>query len=258
MVVSMRYVSICLTLPVILALCTSVWAQREPVNKPGLTVRHTGNPPPFALVCGLICNNPIVQEELDLTEDQKANLKEAVDRMRAVLRELSPSIRRHGSEDLQAKMKEVRKRIEDLAGEMKKTFEDVLSPKQLERLRGIALQVIGVSALTIKEVQRNLALSDDQVAKIEAAGNDLDNSYELFSERADRQSLAVKTQELRATYEKKVMGVLTANQKALLDKMKGTKLEFPGTQRGFPRAVNELVQIKGVRNHFLDARGVLR
>ena len=124
-------------------------------------------------------------------------------------------------------MNEAGKKIQALSEEMKRTIDGILAPGQLERLRGIALQMAGVSALDYKEVQQDLKLSDDQVAQIKAAKDHLMTKMgKLLGESTDPKTRQSKMRELH-NYEKQVMGILTSDQEALLDKMKGENIQIP-------------------------------
>ena len=109
------------------------------------------------------------------------------------------------------------------------------SPHQLERLKGIALQRTGIRALSFKQVQEDLKLTDDQVAKIksinEAAGKKM---RELFQAGGNPQDNFPKMQEIGKETEKQLEDVLTADQKASLEKMKGEKLDIPASEMRGP------------------------
>ena len=98
-----------------------------------------------------------------------------------------------------------------------------------------------------KEVQQDLKLSDDQVAKIKTANEDLvKKKHELMIGGADPMALGPKIQQLRVDYEKQVMEVLTADQKASLEKMKGAKFAFPAFgSRAAPPPAKSPAETKG-------------
>jgi hypothetical protein len=215
-----------------LALCTTTWAQPGPGSGPEPRTRHIGGPSSvLPLMYMYVPGTPTVQKELNLTEDQQAKIKEVTDKAQTTMRDLFASFLYLSEEGRQARMEEAHKKMEAQAEETKKAIEGILLPKQLERLKGIVLQVAGVSALREKEVQQDINLSDDQVTKMKAVSDDsIKKVDELFSEPADPQTIRLKMLELRKDYEKQVMSVLTADQKALLEKLKGTKLEIPSTE----------------------------
>ena len=126
-------------------------------------------------------------------------------------------------------MEEAGKEVQAKAEETKKTIEGVLLPKQLERLKGLAMQMAGDSAIMDKEVQQDLKLSDDQVAKIKTANEEYcEEGRRIDERRGDPKTLGPKMQQLRADYEKQLMEVLTADQRELrLIRCKGMKFGLP-------------------------------
>ena len=170
---------------------------------------------------------PTVQEELNLSDDQKTKVKDAIDKIPATMRELDAGVRGASPEQRQAKMIEAAKKLEAQAEETKKTIEGVLLPKQLDGSRGLHCKRRALSAFTDKEVQQDLKLSDDQVAKIKTANEGMwKKGDELWTECADSKTQAPKWQRLLADYEKQIMEILTADQKASLDKMKGREVRI--------------------------------
>jgi len=203
-----------------------------------------GAPPSsvLAMIYLSVLPMPTVQEEMNLSEDQKTKIKEAADKARAAMRELFAGVRDLSPEERQAKIEEVSKKMEAKTEETKKVFEGILLPKQLARLKGISLQMAGISALVDKDVQQDLKLSDDQVAKIKTATDDLmKKNSEMRSEGADPSTLGPKLHQLRMDFEKQVMEALTADQKASLEKMKGAKFTFSAFGS---RAVNPPAETK--------------
>jgi len=183
-----------------------------------------------------LLSSATVQKELELVDDQKAKLKEAGQKAQAAMREMFSGMRDLSEEDRRAKMQEMGKKMQAQAEQMKKAIEEILLPHQLERLKGIALQVAGVQALNDKEVQQDLKLTEEQVAKIksinEAAGKKI---RALFAdEDLDRRTMGTKMQEIRKDTEKQILDVLTDEQKASLEKMKGEKLEIPASEMRGP------------------------
>jgi len=180
-----------------------------------------------ALYIGLL-NSPTVQKELNLSDDQKAKISEAVNKLRARMGQMPPGMGDLSEEERQAELKKMRSKTQAQAEETKKTIEGILQPKQLERLREIALQVVGVRAVIDKEVQKSLKLSDDQVAKIKTIIDD--SRKEIEESRSDGSFNGDKFKEMNEECEKQLGDVLTADQKAALEKMKGEKLDIPADE----------------------------
>jgi Spy/CpxP family protein refolding chaperone len=226
---SFRFASVALVSLGALALCTPVRAQPGPGFGPGF-----GGPGPgFAMFgggpgaslssqYGRLLNAPTVQKELNLTEDQQAKIKEIRDKGRAAGRELFSGMRDWSEEERRTKMEEIGKKSQAQAEE------NALLPKQLERLKGIALQAAGVQALNDKQVQQDLKLEDYQTAAIRVIGARSGKKIrELFTGGGDPQTAGSKIEEIRKESEKQTVDLLTDDQKASLERMKGDKLEVP-------------------------------
>jgi Spy/CpxP family protein refolding chaperone len=175
---------------------------------------------------------PTVQKELELVDDQKAKLKEAGEKAQAAMRELFSGMRDLSEEDRRAKMAEVGKKMTAQGEQMKKAIEEILLPHQLERLRGIAIQIVGVPALNDKEVQQSLKLTEEQTAKMKSIYEEAGKKMrELFGEgRPDFRTIGPKMQEIGKETQKQLLDVLTDEQKTSFEKMKGEKLEIPASE----------------------------
>jgi len=230
-----------------LALCIPVWAQPGPGggSKPGgfgPGFGMFGAGPGFGMFGGgpgaslsaqyeRLLNAPTVQKELNLSEEQSAKIKAAVEKTRTGMSEWFSGMRDWSEEERQAKMEEAGKKMQAQALQTRRAIEEALLPRQLERLRGIALQVMGVQALGDKEVQRDLKLESFQSAAIRVIGErSAKKTRELFGAGEDRDTLRTKMEEIRKSAEKQTMDVLSDEQKALLEKMKGGKLEIPDSE----------------------------
>ncbi len=126
---------------------------------------------------------------------------------------------------------EMRKKMQAQREAADKALTGVLLPDQLTRLKEIALQRAGTMALADKGVQKDLKLTDDQIAKIKTIGDDtMKKMGELRNSGLSRDEMRTKAQEMRKDSEKKVMDVLTADQKTALEKMKGKELKIPESE----------------------------
>ena len=185
---------------------------------------------------GMLLSSPTVQKDLDLVDDQKAKIKEINDKARTAMGELFSGMRDLTPEERDAKRAENMKKMEALGEKTNKAIEGVLLPDQFKRLKGIALQrmeAVGMGAMALgdKTIQKDLNLTDDQIAKIKSIGDDArKKAGELFSSGADRDEMRKKAEEMRKETDKKLMDVLTADQKTTLEKMKGKKLDIPQSE----------------------------
>jgi hypothetical protein len=185
----------------------------------------------LSMMYGALLTSPTVQKDLDLVADQKAKIKEINDKTDAARREMFSGMGDLTPEERRAKFEETAKKMQELGEKNSKAIEGVLLPDQLKRLKGITLQRMGVMALGDKGVQKDLNLSDEQVAKIKTIGEDgMKKMGELFRSGLDRDEMRKKMDEMRKDSEKKVMDVLSADQKTKLEKMKGKELKIPDSE----------------------------
>ena len=161
-----------------------------------------------------LLNAPSVRKEVKVSDEDRNKIREATAKVDAKIRAM-------------------------YAEEMVKAFEDSLTPEQFKRLKGIVLQQAGVQALNDKLLQKELKMSDEQLAKLKTIGEDSGKKFrELFSGDVDRETIGEKMQEIRKESEKQMMGVLTEEQAAQLEKLMGEDFKIPpaelrGPGRGF-------------------------
>jgi hypothetical protein len=176
-----------------------------------------------------------VQKELKLTEEQIGKVDQVSEKLRAEMREQYAGLR--DIEDMQerrAKMTELSDQFDRKArGELR----EVLSREQIMRLYQIRLQIRGtVDALNNRWIAGRLELTDEQKEKAAALDKATqDKVTEAYAplrdlsreERREKMTeLREKITKLREEAEKKALGLLTAQQKEALEKMKGDKLEL--------------------------------
>src|SRR5262249_35550184 len=108
--------------------------------------------------------NKSVQEELKLTDDQKAALKKVQDKQAEAFRKARED------KDFSA----IRPAMEETAKSLTKFAKEDLKPEQAKRFRQIELQVDGLNALVNdKDIQNDLKLTDKQKEDIKATAGDL-------------------------------------------------------------------------------------
>jgi len=175
-----------------------------------------------------------VRKELELVDDQVAKLNQLAEKLRSEMRERFSGLRDLSPEERRAKMQELgqelRKRNEELEAEVKK----ILLPHQLTRLEEIRLQLMGLRALDDPKVAEALGITEEQKAKMqqirEQAREKMRSLFEQMrgmrdlteEERAaKREELRKQFQEARQGVEKKILDVLSDEQKETFEKMKG-------------------------------------
>lgn len=186
-----------------------------------------------------------VQKEIELTDDQKAELQKIEEQSRERMRQLFQG----GQQDREA----ARQRFEQARAETQKAIEGVLLPNQVKRLKEIRLQVAGISAAIMDaEVRKDLGVSEEQVQKIrEGAQKVIEElrGQRQEGERPSREQLQQRMQEFRQKVADAVMAQLTEEQKKKWNEMIGEKFELgldelfggfrgPGRQQGGARRGN--------------------
>ena len=134
-------------------------------------------------------------------------------------------------------MEKMREAMTELRNKSEDKLSDILDPIQMDRLVGLHIQKDGVQSFSSKTVAARLKITADQKAKVTAlvtsAGEEM---RAAMTPGADFREVMEK---VRKESEEKTMAVLTADQKAEMEKIKGEKFEFPaqparGSGRGNP------------------------
>jgi Spy/CpxP family protein refolding chaperone len=159
-----------------------------------------------------------IQKELELADDQKAQVTKIAEDSRNEFQDVFASLRDLSQEERGKKLAEVR-------GKIDKKAEDVLLDHQKTRLNELYIQVQGSAALSDAKVAEALKITDDQKSKIAAARDEMMQA--LRDARGDGGNFdREKTAQIRRDGETKVLAVLTADQKAQFEKMQGKKIEI--------------------------------
>ncbi|TWU22252.1 hypothetical protein Pla52o_33080 [Novipirellula galeiformis] len=211
---------------------------------------------------GLLMNEK-VREEIALMPEQVEALKkiredggQRAGRPDFDFRNASEEARAEFFQKMQAERKE-------RSGKMREQLEEVLLPEQLSRLNELAIQVQGIAALSSEEVQETLKITDAQKKEFETTRETIQTEMrekmrELMA-AGDRDKMREAFGEVREEIEGKVLAVLTADQKAAFEKMKGAKFEFPeglqGGMRGGPRGGGAVGGDRGGRGRGGDRGG---
>jgi hypothetical protein len=178
-----------------------------------------------------LLNNEKLQHELDLTDDQKTKVAEAVSEASSAIstgmqKSLSSSPRNINPRQV-AEIRE--KLIKSNQEKFLKKLEKILLPKQFDRLKQIYLQQQGAMALSEPDVIKALKISKEQQDKIRVLYDDFQiKMREATVVQADGMvkfggnNLKKQTKEL----DDKLLDILTADQRAELEKLKGAKADI--------------------------------
>ena len=171
-----------------------------------------------------------VQKELELLDDQVADLQKIRDDMAASMRDLFT-----GNQDLprEERMQKMRETMEKAQQDVQAKVDKVLLPHQKKRLEQLANQMRmrggATRSLTSDTIAEELGLTDAQKTKIQAKADQLEAEL--------RQKLA----QLRAQAQEELLKELTPQQQAKFKDMVGDPFEFQTQQppqfgRGGPGA----------------------
>lgn len=196
-----------------------------------------------------LAQNPAIQKDMECLEDQVAKINALAEELRAERAPRPqgerPDFRSMSDEERQKFFAEMRQRWQKRTETANAKLGEILLKPQMKRLRGISVQLRGVSALTDSELATQLKLSESQSKKIEetiAANREsmFGQMREMFrgGERGapregDREEFRKKMQELRKQGDEKVLAILTSEQKEQFEKIKGDPFEMP--EGGFRR-----------------------
>lgn len=182
-----------------------------------------------------------VREELEISTEQEA----ALGKLGEQLRPSRPEGVDFGSmsdEDRTKFFEKMRSEAEAKMAETKEKLEEVLLPDQIERLGEIVLQARGVQALSDSEVATELKITDAQKKQLEEVRDSLREEMqtkmrEMFGNRDGNRDGAMNMRDeftkMRTEMDEKILAVLTSDQKAEFEKMKGEAFKIPEGAAGF-------------------------
>jgi len=195
-----------------------------------------------------------VKKELELLDEQSADIEKLSEAMRAQRSAGLPDFRNMTDEERRAAFDKLRAEREALSEadrakqdeerraqqvaqqkEADAKLAEILLPHQMDRLNQIELQTQGIRALTTEEVAKELGLSDaakaDLEATIQASGEKMRSEMQALVQGGNRDGLREKMQELAKGIEESVLAKLTQAQRDKFTEMKGEKFDMP--QGGF-------------------------
>ena len=165
-----------------------------------------------------------VQEELKLTDDQKAEVKKATDQASEKYKDDIDKARTAMDRD---KMTELRKAEN---ADVEKAVAAVLKPEQAKRLTQIEVQAAGLDAFSRDDVQAALKLTDAQKKDVKGVEDDMqkDAAEVMKDAQGDRTKMAAafkKIQDLRLESVEQVVKGLTDDQKKTWKDLNGDKFD---------------------------------
>jgi Spy/CpxP family protein refolding chaperone len=165
--------------------------------------------------------NSGVQKEIKLTEDQVSKVREIVTDIRGKYQDKLQEAR-----DAQDREKSM-KLNQEMMADAKKAMAEVLKPEQVKRFTEIQMQQMNVMAFQNPEVQKKIALTDDQKEKIKGINDDAmaDRREIMQGFQDDREGTMKKLAEFNKGLMAKVTALLTDDQKKTWKEMTGEPFE---------------------------------
>lgn len=197
-----------------------------------------------------------VLDDLKVDEGQGETIKAALESYRGERDASRPSredFDKLSEEERAAKRAELQKKSEELSKKTNEILVSLLTDEQAKRLEQIELQIqlrFGLTRyLKSDEGRKQLSITDEQIAKLDAAQEEADQAstaarskaFEAFranrgegggdgGQRPDfnalREKMSAQMAELRKASEKKVAAILTEDQNRKLAELKGDPFEF--------------------------------
>ena len=196
-----------------------------------------------------------VREELKVTEAQQEKLRELGEKTREEMRGMFPDreamqdlTQEQRGERMREAMEKVQKEAQKRAPEIEKQISEILDKPQFKRLKQLEFQRQGVDALVRPDIIQALGLTEDQQKEIketiegrnrkqEELGAQMRGMFqgggfrdmseeERAKAREKMEQLGEKGRALRSEAQKKAMGVLTDDQKAMMPNLMGEPFEF--------------------------------
>lgn len=170
---------------------------------------------------GFLLTNPGVQKELNITDDQKTKLREAMEKVREDNKDII-------AKGFQGMTREDREKLAKASNE---AIDKVLDKTQMKRFKQIQWQVNGANALNDPEVQKALKLNDEQKKKLQDIFADSNKKMRELFQGGNAEGAREKFQEIRKETQEKANGVLTDEQKKTWKEMQGAPFEFQRQRR---------------------------
>jgi LTXXQ motif family protein len=207
------------TVGLVLLAASPAFAQPRPGGRPG-----GGFPAPGA---AQLLGMEKVQEELKLTDDQKAQITKITEKYKEDMAKARADMNRE-------KMGELRKAESE---EIEKAVPTVLKAAQVKRLKQLEVQAGGLRALSKEDVQSALKLTDAQKKSIKDSTEELaKDAKEMFDgangDRTKMGEIFTKIQAMQKEAMEKTVNGLTDDQKKEWKELNGEKFNFPAPQRG--------------------------
>ncbi len=170
-----------------------------------------------------------VQADLGLSDDQKTKLAALRDKAQSDMRDIF----QNSNGDREAAMAAMQKYMEN----MQKEVGAIVTKEQVARLKEINIQISGSRSAMIPAIQKEIGLSDAQVAKLKGLqAKQQEANQALFQKMRDQEITREELQEAMkknsTVMDTEVAKVLTDGQKAKLKTMGGKEFKADPNEKG--------------------------
>jgi uncharacterized protein YajQ (UPF0234 family) len=176
--------------------------------------------------------NPAVQKELKLSDEQVGKATALATSTREKMTEMRSALEGLEGQERMTKQTELMKPITE---ENTKKIKGFLKDEQYTRLTQIDLQQRGVAgAVADKELAKKLSVTEEQTTKIRSLMTDMQADMQELRQSAgnDFAAMQPKITALRAETNKKVVALLSDDQKKTWKEMTGEPFTVPPMQGG--------------------------
>jgi hypothetical protein len=166
---------------------------------------------------GLILR-PAVRADLKVTEDQVNRLKEIQSEMQSGLQAMMAGGGFSSQEDVQEE-------VTRISSEINQKALKVLTPEQLTRLKEIEYQLGSPEFFLRPSTIKALSIKPDQIEKIKALEESyMEDQAEIQQSSSTQEEKNAERDNLLVSIRKKIVALLSADQKTTLDKLSGAPL----------------------------------
>jgi hypothetical protein len=177
------------------------------------------------------------KKELNITAEQSAKLVEVQNELKSKVSKKNASLGDMKGLDAKAKEEKLKTAAKELEIETKASREkigQILKPEQIKRMKEIFLQIYGWGPLTRSDFQAELKLTAEQTKMMDTINDQMAasmrTSWETPADPTKLESILSanrkKMDAIMKSSNAKSLEVLTAEQKTILETLKGKKFEF--------------------------------
>lgn len=190
----------------------------------------TGRPTPTQMHLIQFFLNPEVQDDLELTAEQRGSISTLQERFNSRLREASIAVinaRKTGEDDA---IKATQLKLDELFDEADQSLEETLLPDQMRTLRSVFLRKIGVNAVLSAWVQEEISMTAEQEQKItelrETETTKLKSEIKKLVEADRKDEVKQLIIDRNKSIEKKMLRLLSDEQRARLSELEGSRFSL--------------------------------